>query len=178
MPGWQKLSEKEVYSCPYFRVTEDWVRKPDGSTGVYHVVDGHPAVAVVALDAENNVWLLKEEKYITGPDPIWTIPAGKVEEGESFLEAAQRELKEETGLRANQWTELGFFWVGPGRYRSRGYCYLAQDLEAGERALDATEVIEVIKKPFADVLEMIRNNQITDAWAIIPIFRAKLHLGI
>lgn len=176
MPAWRKISAREVYACPYFRVTEEQVLKPDDSKGIYHVVIGTKAAAIVALDQENNIYLIKEQKYI--PGELLTIPAGGVRDGESFLAAAKRELTEETGLQAEKWTDLGYFWIGPGRFRTKGYCFLAQKLKKGRQKLDSTERIEVAKTPFSRALKMIKKGVITDAWAIVPIFKAKLYLGL
>jgi len=176
MGVWQKISSKKVYSCPYFQVKEDQVVKPDGQKGAYHVVEGMRSVAIVALDEENNIYLIEEEKYI--PGKILTIPAGGAKKSETLLQAAQRELKEETGLISKKWTDLGSFWIGPGRFRDKGYYFLAQELKETKQELDSTERIKVVKISFKKAIKMIKKNQITDAWAIIPIFKTKLYLGI
>ena len=177
MSSWQKISSKVAYQSPYFNVEKHQVIKPDGKKGVYHVVDIVKAVAIVALDSQNNIYLLHEEKYI--PGLIWTIPAGRREKKDkSFLNIAKRELKEEAGLTAKKWTNLGKFLAGPGHSNGVGYCFLAQDLKEGEQKLDSTEKIEVIKVSFQKAIEMIKKGEILDAWAIIPILKAKLYLGI
>lgn len=177
MSSWQKISSKLVYQCPYFNLEKHQVIKPDGQKGIYHVIDEPGAAAIVALDSQNRIYLLHEEKYI--PGMIWTIPAGKIDKGDKRpLETAKRELAEETGFKAARWTDLGEFWIAPGRSNGKGYAFLAQGLQEGKQNLDSSEKIEVIKVPFQKAVEMIKSGEITDAWAIIPIFKTKLFLGI
>lgn len=177
MPAWRKISSKIMYQSPYFKVRRDQVINPNGEKSIYHLVDVVGAVAVVALDAQNRIYLLREEKYL--PGVIWTIPAGKVEKSDkNLLTAAKRELKEEVGLTAKKWVSLGKFLAGPGHSTGVGYCFLAQDLKEGKQNLDSTERIKVVKVPFQKAVAMIKKGEIVDAWAIIPIFKTKLHLHL
>jgi len=177
MTYWRKISSKTVYSSPYFLIKEDKVLTPDGREDCYYVIDRLGAVAVVALDKDNNLYLLREEKYLHGS--LWTIPAGKIEKADKNpLLAAKRELKEETGLTAKKWTDLGIFLNAPGTSTGRGYCFLAQDLKEGKQNLDPSEEIKVVKTPFTKAIEMIKKGEIIDAWAIVPIFKTKLLLNL
>lgn len=177
MASWKKVSSKIVYRSPFFNIREDKVIKPNGRQGIYHVVDRSGAVAIVALDSQNRIYLLREEKYI--PGMIWTIPAGNIErEDGDLLSTAQRELKEETGLTARKWTNLGEFLMAPGHSNVKGYVFLAQNLREGKQNLDSTERIEVVKIPFQKAIKMIKEGEIIDAWAIIPIFKTRLFLGL
>ena len=175
--SWKKISSKVVYKSPYFEVRRDKVINPNGENSIYHLVDVVGAVAIVALDAQNRIYLLREEKYL--PGVIWTVPAGKIEKNDkNFLASAKRELKEEAGLTAKKWVNLGRFLAGPGHSTGVGYCFLAQDLKEGKQDLDPTERIEIIKVPFQKAVAMIKKGEILDAWAIIPIFKTKLHLSL
>ncbi len=176
MSSWKKISSKIVYKSPYFKVRRDKVINPNGENSIYHLVDVIGAVAVVALDTQNRIYLLREEKYL--PGVIWTVPAGKMNQGEDPLVSAKRELKEEVGLTAKKWVSLGKFLAGPGHSTGVGYCFLAQDLKEGKQNLDPTERIEIVKVPFQKAVAMIKKGEILDAWAIIPIFKAKLYLKL
>lgn len=176
MTSWRKIASKLVYQSPYGSLYEDQIITPDGRHSVYYKDVAHPAVTIVALDSQNNIYLIKEDKYITGG--LITLPAGMVEKEENFLQAAKRELKEEMGLKAKRWRSLGFFWGCPGRSDLRAHMFLAQKLIEEKQKLDPGEKIEVLKTPFKKTIQMIKEGQITDAWAIIPIFKTKLLLGI
>lgn len=176
MPGWQKISSQTVYRSRIFNVREDKAIAPSGKKGTYYVVEAVGAATIVALDKQNQIYLLREEKYI--PGLIWTIPAGKLIPGEEPLMTAKRELEEEAGLMAKKWTDLGRFLSSPGYSNGVGYCFLAQEISQTKQKLEPDEKIEVVKVPFSKALEMIKKGEIIDAWAIIPIFKAKLNLGI
>ena len=100
-PGspWRTVGAREMYRNPWLRVTEYQVIRPDGQPGIYGVVDPGDNVTIVALEDDERVWLVSEFLY-----PLqtaeWFLPTGAVERGEDILAAAQRELAEETGLRA------------------------------------------------------------------------------
>lgn len=176
MSSWQKISSKLVYQSPYGDVYEDQVVTPDGRRSIYYKDVALKSVTVIALDNQRDIYLIKEDKYI--PGQIITLPAGVVKKRETYLQTAKRELKEETGLSAKNWQNLGFFWACPGRADLKGQIFLAQDLEEGEQRLEGGEKIEVIKVPFQQAVDWIINGKITDAWAIIPILKTKLFLGI
>ena len=177
MASWRKISSKIIYKCPYFNIFEDKVVKPNGSRGIYHLIDERGAVVIIALDAQNKVYLIQEEKYI--PGIIWTIPAGNIEQRDKNpLFAAKRELKEEAGVIAKKWTNLGEFLISPGRSNGKGHVFLAQELKEGKQELDSTERIKVVKTPFKEVITMVQKEKIIDAWAIIPILKAKLLLNL
>lgn len=176
MSSWKKISSKIAYRTSHFSVREDQVVDPSGAKSVYHVVDIVPAITIVALDAQNRIYLLEEEKYI--PGKIWTVPAGKIEPGETPLACAKRELKEEAGLIAKKWTALGKFFSSPGFSNGTGHCFLAQEISEGKQELEPSEKIKVVKVPFAKTLKMIKEGKIIDGWAIIPIFKAKLFLNL
>lgn len=176
MSSWQKISSKLIYQCPYYQVYEDEIITPDGRKSIYYKEISRGAVTIVALDKKRNIYLLEEDKYIT--DKIITLPAGAIDKGETALDAAKRELKEEVGLQAKKWQDLGSFWTSPGRSNQKGWIFLAQNLTERKQELEKGEVIEIIKVPFKKAIEWIKEDRITDAWAIIPIFKAKLFLDL
>jgi 8-oxo-dGTP pyrophosphatase MutT (NUDIX family) len=103
---WKTLSSREVYQNPGIRVREDRVIRPDGKPGIYGVVESPGGVGIVALDSEKRVILVGQWRY-TLKRYSWEVPTGGKHHNETFLAAAKRELKEETGLRARQWKAMG-----------------------------------------------------------------------
>lgn len=176
MTSWKKISSKLIYRSPYFKIRQDRVITPDGRQGLYYCDRSGIAASIVALDHQQNLYLIREDKYLSGE--IITLPAGGAEKNETALVAAQRELKEEVGAKAKKWQSLGFFWVSPGRSDLKGQIFLATDLIEGQQQLDQGEIIQVLKTPFSQAVQWIAEGKINDAWAIVPIFRAKLFLDL
>jgi len=135
---WRTLSAREAYRNPWLLVTEYQVIRPDGAPGIYGVVDPGDNVTIVALDADEQVWIVEDFIF-----PIqargWFLPSGNIERGEDPLLAAQRELAEETGLCAAHWEPLGAFYLSPGISSQRAYLYLARGLTHGAPQREPTE---------------------------------------
>jgi ADP-ribose pyrophosphatase len=161
------ISSKEVYKCSLFRVTED--RAVDAKAGfeIKRCVVRHIGSAVMmAVDEKKRVLLVRQyrlpaEKY------LWELPAGRLDPGETPLRAAKRELTEETGYRASQWTKLASFWVSPGYVQERMTIYLARGLTAGEATPMEDERIETRWFSKKELAKMIRTGKIEDAKTII-----------
>jgi len=160
-------SSKEVYNCGLFRVTEDQAVDPKTGFQIKRSVVRHAGSAVImAVDGKKRVLLVRQyrlpaEKY------LWELPAGRLDAGEKPLQAARRELKEETGYRARQWTKLASYFVSPGYVQERMTIFLAEDLTAGEATPMDDERIEArwfTKKELADLIEA---GKIDDAKTLI-----------
>ena len=99
--GWKTKSSAVVYENPWIKICHEEVVTPKGTDGIYGVVHfKNTAIGVVPIDAEGNTWLVKQSRY-TLNQYTWEIPEGGCPQGESPLAAAQRELEEEVGLKAN-----------------------------------------------------------------------------
>ncbi len=178
--AWLTRDSRVVYHNNWISVREDAVTGPGGD-GIYGVVTmQNPAVFVVALDANERVALVRLERYTTGSS--LEIPAGGTD-GEDPLVAARRELEEETGFRAEDWTPLGTTTALNGIAVAPEHTFLARTLHpvsagAGPSAAQAEEGIESVSwVPFADVLARIRDGRITDGETIAAIALAGIHLG-
>lgn len=135
---WRTLAAQMVYRNPWMTVTEYQVIRPDGAPGIYGVVDPGDSVSVVALDDEEQVWVVEDFVY-TIQMRCWALPTGAAERGEEPLLAAQRELAEETGLSATRWESLGAFYLSPGIVLQRSYLYLARGLTLGAPQREGSE---------------------------------------
>jgi ADP-ribose pyrophosphatase len=121
----------------------------------------HPgAVAIVAVDTEGCVWLVRQLREATRRE-LLELPAGTAEPGEEPLETAQRELREECGLHGGTWCELSAFWTTPGFCREFMHVFVAEGVEPGAAHPDADEVLEIVRWPLAEVAE--RLGEIEDA---------------
>ena len=164
-PGspWRTLSAREAYRNPWLSVTEYQVIRPDGAPGIYGVVDPGDNVTIVALDNDEQVWIVEDFLY-----PIqmrgWFLPTGAVERGEEPSLAAQRELAEETGLRAARWEPLGAFYLTPGVATQRSYLYLARDLTAGDHQREGTEATMTTRRmPLRDACAASQRSEPANA---------------
>ena len=167
----QFVSGEEIFRGGILRLRRDVVRLPDGSQAVREYVRHPGAVAIVALTGEGGVVLERQHRYPLGRDFI-EIPAGKLEPDEAHLETAQRELLEETGYVAAEWTRLGLVHNAIGYSDESIELWLASGLEKRAANLDAGEFLEVFTLPFEEALAMAADGRISDVKTIIGLFWA------
>ena len=174
---WSTLASRDVYENPWIRVREDRVRRPDGGTGVYGVVEvRNPAVFVVALTDADEVLLVTVDRYPTG-GPSVEVPAGG-SDGEDLLLAAQRELREETGRAAAGWRALGEVHSLNGVAAARGQVFLATALEhVGGAETEAEGISAVRAVPVSEVVAMVGRGEITDNESLGALLMALVALG-
>jgi ADP-ribose pyrophosphatase len=134
-----------LYHGPLFDV-----ERRDGKDVVVH----GPAVAIVAVDRENTVTLVRQERVPAG-GALLELPAGGVEDGESPIETAKRELREETGLHGGEWVEVATFFTTPGFCDERMHLFLATGLEQGEASPEGSEDIEVVRVPRDEIPSLV-----------------------
>jgi ADP-ribose pyrophosphatase len=162
---------REVYSCKLFKVTEDEASDKKTNFHIKRSVVRHRGSAVMMpVDDWNRILLVRQYRLPAGKF-LWELPAGKVDEGENPLQAARRELIEETGYRAKKWTKLASFFVSPGYVQERMTVYLAEDLTAGESKPMDDERIETQWFKRKHVARMIQDGEIEDAKTIIGYYR-------
>jgi 8-oxo-dGTP pyrophosphatase MutT (NUDIX family) len=175
---WKKVSSQEVYDNPWVNVRHEEVLKPNGEPGIYGVAHfKSKAAAIVPLDNEGNIWLVGQYRY-TLEEYSWEIPmGGGALEGDS-LEAAKRELKEETGMTAQKWSELGKLHTSNSVTDEFGFMYLAEDLEMGESEPDDTEILELKKVSLNEAIRMVMDSEITDSLSVAAILKVGRLKGI
>jgi ADP-ribose diphosphatase len=132
----------------------------------YEIAHTPDAVAIVAVDAEERIVLVRQQRVATG-GKLLELPAGLIDEGEEPLETAKRELREEAGLRQGSWTELASFWTSPGFVDERVTVFLASDLEEGEPEPDEGEDLEIVRWTAAELEE--RLHELEDATTLIGL---------
>lgn len=171
---WIRRSRRTVYENPWIAVFHDEVTRPDGRPGVYGVVHFRSSAAgVVVLDETDRVLLVGQHRY-TLDEYSWEIPEGGVAPDEDPLAGIRRELREETGLAAADWRDLGPFTLSNSVTDERGRLFLATGLTPGVAEPEATEELALRWVPFDEALTMALDGRITDAISIIGITRVAL----
>jgi ADP-ribose pyrophosphatase len=169
------LSSRGAYENPWIRVREDRVVRPGGKEGLFGVVEMRAGSSVLALDARGEVYLVREYKYAVGRDSV-ELMSGALEAGETPLAAARRELKEELGLEADGWVDLGTVDPFTTVVSSPNHLFLATGVREGESRPDEGEVLEALKVPFAEAVAMVMRGEITHAASCVLILKAEKYL--
>jgi ADP-ribose pyrophosphatase len=162
----KKISSKEVYRCGLFRVTEDEAEDRTGWRIARSIVRHRGSAVMMAVDAKDRVMLVRQYR-MPADRFLWELPAGKTDEGETVLQAARRELIEETGLRAKKWKKLVSFYPSPGFVEEKMTIFLATDLTQGQSQPMEDERIETRWFTKKELREWIASNRILDAKTMI-----------
>jgi len=173
---WKIISTRRIYDNRWIGIREDAVLQPDGEPGIYGVVHfKHIAIGVLAVEDEN-IYLVGQYRY-----PLeqysWEIPEGGCPQGEDPLAAAQRELEEETGLRAADWRKMGEAHLSNSVSDELAIWYLATGLTQGEDRPEGTEQLKVRRVSFNEALDMAMRSEITDAISLLAIMQYQLLRG-
>lgn len=164
-----RLDSTVVYDGGFISVRKDNARLPDGSVGTREYVTHPGAVAILAL--LNDGRLVMERQYRYAPQREFIeIPAGKIDPSEDILRTAQRELLEETGYAASEWTHLTTAWPCIGYADEKIEYFLARGLTHQASQLDEGEFLEVFELSLADAVEWVRQGRISDSKTIVGLF--------
>ncbi len=176
---WTTLSGEEKYDNPWINVTEYKVINPGGGNGIYGKVHfKNKAIGVIPIDNEGNTWLVGQYRYPLN-EYSWEIPEGGGPLGTDPLEAAKRELKEETGFTAKRWTRLCRLHTSNSVTDEEGFLFLAEDLVSGTSELEETEADLAVKKiPLKEAVEMVVRGEITDSMSMIGLLMVARQRGI
>jgi 8-oxo-dGTP pyrophosphatase MutT (NUDIX family) len=171
---WTRRARRVAYDNEWITVWHDEVARPDGSPGIYGVVHfANLAAGVVVLDDDDRVLLVGQHRY-TVDAYTWELPEGGVPPGESPLDGARRELREETGVEAGDWRELLRFHLSNSISDEAGVVFAARAVSHGIAAPDPTEDLAIRWLPFDDVVAMTADGRITDAITIMGVQRIAL----
>ena len=169
------ISSQKVFAGRVFNVTVDTVREGDLTYQREVVHHGGSAVIVPVFD-DGTVALVRQYRHPT-VRYLLEIPAGTLADGERPDAGAERELQEELGVTAGRMEKLSEFFVSPGFCEEKMWVYLATELVQGEQRLEDDEILDVVRLPLSEALEMITSGQIQDAKTIIGLMLAAPKIG-
>jgi 8-oxo-dGTP pyrophosphatase MutT (NUDIX family) len=170
--SWVTEETQDVYETPWIKVTDHKVVDPGGNQGQYGVVTfKNWAIGIIPIDAEGNTWIVGQYRY-----PVdaysWEIPAGGGKLDLPPLTSAKRELKEETGIVAQNWEHILEVDMSNSASTEVGHIFLARDLEFTEAQPDADEDLKIIKLPFQELYERVLAGEIRDSLTVLGVLKA------
>lgn len=173
-----RVDSSEVqYKNLWLSVREDRVTHDSGREGLFGVIEMVAGSTVLAMNHQNEVYLVNEYKYGMGGESL-ELMSGGLDAGESPLVAAQRELREELGFVAEDWMDLGVVKAFTTVMDSPNYMFMARGLETVERLNDDWEDLEIMKVPFELAVNMVMESKITHAASCVCIMKAKLLMDL
>ena len=169
------ISSDKQFQGNHISVYEEVWRSSDGNLRTYDVVRSPNAVVIVALDEENKVLLVNQHRAGAGTH-LLECPAGGIDFGESAIECAKRELREETGFSSENLAEIGSFWTIPGFASEKMFIFMAMDLFYDPLKPDDDEDLELFRVSFDEAIERAKQGQLADAKTIAALFLAEEHI--
>ncbi|MBC6993218.1 NUDIX hydrolase [Neolewinella lacunae] len=171
---WKTLTTAVPYENPWIRIEHHEVINPAGNPGIYGLVKfKNHAIGIVPVDDEGYTYLVGQFRYALGTYE-WEIPEGGCPVGSDPLLTAQRELKEETGLVAREWTRLLDFHLSNSVTDEYGVAYLAKGLRQEEAEPEDTEELQLRRLPLREAIAMTLDGRIRDALSILALQRVAL----
>lgn len=168
---WKTLSSTTVYDNPWISIHHEEVITPGGKPGIYGKAHfKNIAIGIIPIDGNDYTWLVGQFRYPLNAYS-WEIPMGGGPLGINVLESAERELKEETGLTAKRWENIGRIHTSNSVTDEEGFIFVAEDLTEGEAHQDDNEDIQVWKLPLAEAIEMVMKNEITDSLSVYGLLK-------
>ena len=176
--NWKTVSSQTVYENAWLELSHRDVINPSGNKGIYGLVKfKNQAIGVIPVDEEGNIYLVGQYRYAID-EYSWEIPEGGGVLGADGLDAAKRELIEETGLVAGKWTKLARIHTSNSATNEEGFLYIAEELSQQEAEPEETEDLQVRKVPLAEAVEMVMRSEITDSLSVCAILMTARLKGI
>jgi len=169
--SYEILKSQVVYRGKIFDIVKKKIKLPDGREGNFDIINHNDSVAILPVDREKKVWLVRQYRYPIAKH-LLEIPAGVMEDGEDPMECAQRELREEIGMGAEKMEPLGQFYLAGGYSTEYMHVFLASGLFKSYAKPDDDEFIRIEKYPILEILQMAKNGELEDAKTFAALFLA------
>ena len=172
-----KVLNSEIrYHGRAFDVRVDEVEFAPGRTTRLDIIDHPGAVTILPLDGEGRLWFIRQYRHAAG-ETLLELPAGTLKAGEDPMLAANRELQEEIGMRAEKLEEIATFYLAPGYSTELMHFYLATGLSESALPQDEDEQIVVVKVPVGDAWRLVETGNLMDAKSLVGVMAAARRLG-
>ena len=167
---WTIKDRVKKFANGYFTVFEDDVIRPDGKPDTYATISFIPGIAVLPIDGDATIYLTRQFRYALEQKNIEVV-CGAID-GETPLDAAKRETKEELGIEAKEWTSLGKIQTDTSITNSTSHLFLARNLSFGDPEREPTENIETVEMPLREAVEKVNSGEITNGPTCVLILKA------
>lgn len=175
---WKILDSEVMYENNWIQVVHQNVLNPSGGKGIYGTVNfKNIAVGVVPIDKNGNTWLVGQYRFPLN-EYSWEIPEGGCPDGEEVWETAKRELKEETGLIAQNWSLISKLHTSNSVCNEVAYIFLAEEITQSESQPEDTEQLQVKKVSLKEALDMVLADKITDSMSVAGILKVARLKGL
>lgn len=165
----------QKYKNPWIEVVEEKVIRPDGKPGIFGIVKMVEGLSVLPLDDRGFVYMTEEFHYAIGKKHIEVV-SGAIDKGESAIKAAKRELREELGIEAKEWIDLGLVNPFTTVINSPARLFLAKKLKFGKDNQEGTENIKLVKVKLMEAVKMVIESVITHGPSCVLILKAEKYL--
>jgi 8-oxo-dGTP pyrophosphatase MutT (NUDIX family) len=174
---WKVLGEKKIYENPWIKITEYDVLNPSGGKGIYGKVHFKGlAIGILPLDEHMNTWLVGQYRFVLD-QYSWEIPEGGGHPDIEPVESARRELLEETGLVASEWSPLMEMHLSNSVCDEHAIIFLARGLKQQEAEPEETEQLQLKRVSFEEAYQMVEQGLITDSMSVAAILKVKLMIA-
>ena len=170
--SWTIISTTQKYKNEYIEVNEDAVIQPDGKAGKYATVEMNAGCCSLPIDEEGNVYLVNQFRYALGAESLEAVCGAM--ENEKPLDAAKREVKEELGIEADDWQDLGMVETDTSIVHCPAHFFVARNLKFKEPEREGSETIETVKISLDEAVEKVLNGEIKHALSCLVILKVKL----
>jgi len=169
------LSSREIYVNAWIHVREDKILRDGCGEGIFGVVEMKHGSSVLAMNDQEEVYLVREYKYAFGGDTLEVISGG-LEQDEHPLDGAKRELREEVGFEAEEWTDLGVLNPYTTAIHCPNHLFLARGLRHVGASPDEMEILETVHIPFAEAVDRVMRGEITHGASVVAILKTEMLL--
>ncbi|MDH3944992.1 MAG: NUDIX hydrolase [Anaerolineae bacterium] len=166
------LSTRDLFSGRVFNVRRDHLRYPDGRETDYDIIVHPGAVAIIPIDAQEQVWFVRQYRHAAGKY-LLELPAGTLDDGEDPQTCAAREIREEIGYAASEFKQLGSFFLAPGYSDEFMHVFIATGLSPDPLPADEDEFLQPVCHPLSEVWSLLDNGKFEDAKTIASLCLAR-----